>query len=51
MPHPRAHKTKWTVLYLKTGGALRFESEESARCFALEVGDGTPVSLLPPIYA
>lgn len=49
--HPKAHNTKWTVLYLKSGAAVRFDSEEAARSRALTDGDATPVSLIAPVYA
>ena len=50
MPHPKAHKVKWTVHYLKTGAVVRFNDEEEATILAMEVGDITPVSIIPPIY-
>jgi len=49
--HPKAHKTQWTVLYLKTGFVVRFNSEEAARALALDAGGTTPVALIGPIYA
>jgi hypothetical protein len=51
MLHTKAHKTKWTILYLKSGAVTRFNSEESARSRALTDGDTTPVVLIAPIYA
>jgi hypothetical protein len=50
MTHPKAHKEKWTVHYLATGAVVRRHSEEDARILALEAGDTTPVSVIPPIY-
>lgn len=50
MIHPKAHKTKWTVLYLISNSVMRFDSEESAKCHALAVGYTTPVRVIPPIY-
>ncbi len=50
MLHPRAHNTKWTVLFLATCAVARFEGEEAARTLALECGDGTPVRVIAPIY-
>lgn len=49
--HPKAHKTMWTVLYLRSGACSRFKSEEAAKIRALEDGDVSPVVLIPPIYA
>lgn len=51
MSHPKAHKTKWTLLYLASGYCVRFYTEEAARELALEVGYITPVRIIPPIYA
>lgn len=50
MSHPKAHKTKWTLLYLDSGSCIRFNTEEAARERALEVGYATPVRIIPPIY-
>lgn len=50
MPHPKAHKTMWTVHYLRSGSVVRFHDEEDANIRALADGDTTPVSIIPPIY-
>ena len=48
--HPKAHDTLWTVHYIKTGAVLRFKGEEAARIRAMEDGDATPISIIPPRY-
>ena len=44
----RNHKTKWTVLYLASGGKRYFNSREEANSIAFEAG--CAVQIIPPLY-
>lgn len=50
MTHPKAHKIKWGVHWLKSGHVEYVDSEQRARILCLAYGDNTPTSIIPPIY-
>ena len=46
----RQHLVKWSLYFIRTGAALRYDTQAQARAAALHYGDVSPVAIVAPLY-
>lgn len=49
--HSKAHKTRWTLLYVWSGVTRTYATQEACRSAAFECEGTCPVRVIQPIYA